>query len=88
MIVAKITDQKDDLVSAEIIQDLRVPETKKLFDEFSDLINNQVFSLLDKIETEIDDLEISIEPGFKKIKDIQIFDSHLTFKIKNGHNKM
>ena len=82
MIIAQVIDQQDDLVCAEIVQDYRSPEIKKLFNEFSDLVNNQVFSLIDEIESKIDDLEINIAPDFQRIKDIQIFDSTLTFKMK------
>lgn len=82
ILVAKLIDTQNDWIYAEITNDLRKPETIKLFNEFSDLVENQLFSLADEMEDKIDKLEISVGPNFLKIKDIQIFDANLTFKMK------
>ena len=62
------------------------PALKKLFDEFEEIVNDQVFSLLDDIQEKIGTFAIKaiFDDGFEaEVKDLQVFPStgDVSFKL-------
>ena len=69
----EINSISKDLYSGIIIKEYFTIEQKELFKEFELLVNDQVLSLLDKIEKGIEDLGFKIKGEQGKLLDLQIW---------------
>ena len=81
--VAEIEIQsiKNSLVSGRIIKQSFSIEQESQFKEFAELVNEQVFSLLDGIIKKIDSNGYRIKNKDWEIYDIQIFDNKISLRI-------
>ncbi len=74
---------KENLYSGEIIKNLFSANQIKAFKEYEDLVNNQVFSSLDKLEEKIVSFGFKLKGERSKVYDLQIWDlKRISFKKK------
>jgi len=82
--VAEIEVQsiKNGLVSGRMLKQSFSIEQENQFKEFEELVNEQVFSLLDEIIEKIDANGYRIKNKDWEIYDIQIFENQISLRIK------
>ncbi len=78
-----VQSQTKNLLQGRLISSNFTDNQKKTFQEFEELANEQVFSLLDEIATKIESYNFKIRNKNWRIYDLQIFeDSAISFRIE------
>ncbi|MFK7904217.1 MAG: hypothetical protein AB8B69_03785 [Chitinophagales bacterium] len=84
---AKITvvEEKDNLVIGSIIQHSFTKEQIAVFEEYCEIVDNQIFSLLDKMEEQIESFGFKIKSEKREIFDVQVWNlQSISFRFKKS----